>query len=159
MIEASAQCAALFEYLGERGVIPAEVIEVIRTDGTAELVPGPWTDIRSSLEVLLVGIDAGFIAKDDAKRYLDNIARIYGITVEKDEQTYIGFDWSPPFGRLEGQAISPYDTALFLKVAVELEHEEAIEYAQSIIANNNWYYFVINSLLCTTGKYGIETYL
>ena len=118
----------IFPQLEQTGVAPKGLFQIqdVHDDKTA-LGVERWTSAEDWL-LCLEAADRMGVPKESTRRWLDNLARVHGVTVAG----VWGLDWSVAL--LRADAISPELTARFARVAEQIGHREAAEFAQASLA-------------------------
>ncbi|MGI9240193.1 MAG: hypothetical protein ACR2RV_05300, partial [Verrucomicrobiales bacterium] len=106
------------------GVVPDSLFQIQDLESETEaLGVSKWTSAAGWL-ALLEAADAMGTPREKTRRWLENLARIHGVTIGD----LWGIDWSLALSRPD--AISPDMTADFYRVATVLEHPQAAAFAR-----------------------------
>jgi len=117
------------------GVVPKGLFEIQDVHGkTHALAAERWTSADDWLDFIEATDHIG-INKESNRSWLENLARVHGVTV----QGIWGLDWSVALQRPD--AISTELTAKFARVADQLGHQQAAAFARQNLARlyqTNW---------------------
>ena len=115
---------AFIDRVDRLGVVPDSLFQIQDLESETEaLGVSKWTSAAGWL-ALLEAADAMGVPRAKTHLWLENLARIHGVT----ESDLWGLDWSLALSRPD--AISPELTADFYRVATLLEHQQAAAFAR-----------------------------
>ena len=126
------------------GVVPKGLFEILDVHGkTHALAAERWTSADDWL-AFIEAMDHIGINKELNRSWLENLARVHGVTV----QEIWGLDWSVPLQRPD--AISTELTARFARVANLLGYQQAAAFAQQNL--NRLYQTNLRPVVLTTAS-------